>query len=63
MGAHLINGLNPCICILQAGVDVNLQECLGDTPLHKAAQSGRKVSIHPFTARVTVRVANYFNLS
>uniref|UniRef100_A0A3P9J8F2 Uncharacterized protein n=1 Tax=Oryzias latipes TaxID=8090 RepID=A0A3P9J8F2_ORYLA len=28
--------------LLKAGVDVNLQECLGDTPLHKAAQSGRK---------------------
>uniref|UniRef100_A0A3B3D2K8 Uncharacterized protein n=1 Tax=Oryzias melastigma TaxID=30732 RepID=A0A3B3D2K8_ORYME len=36
--------------LLQAGADVNLQESLGDTPLHKAAQSGRKVSVHPFIA-------------
>lgn len=30
---------------LQAGADVNLQNNLGDTPLHKAAYAGRKVRI------------------
>lgn len=31
---------------LQAGVNVNLQDILGDTPLHKAACTGRKVCVH-----------------
>lgn len=29
---------------LQAGADVNLQNDMGDTPLHKAASAGRKVN-------------------
>lgn len=33
---------------LQAGAGVNVQDNVGDTPLHKAARAGRKVisSIH-----------------
>lgn len=40
---------NTCVCMcvcchtLQAGADVNLPNNIGDTPLHKAAFTGRKV--------------------
>lgn len=32
-----------CFYTLQAGADVNLPNNIGDTPLHKAAFTGRKV--------------------
>lgn len=36
-------GVKVCVVALQAGADVNLPNNIGDTPLHKAAFTGRKV--------------------
>lgn len=49
----------------QAGVDVNLQDMLGDTPLHKAACTGRKVRLcdHKATACIYSRTTRKINLT
>lgn len=41
---------------LQAGADVNLQNNLGDTPLHKAAYAGRKVRIERGKSSASLQV-------
>lgn len=41
---------------LQAGADVNLQNNLGDTPLHKAAYAGRKVRIERGKSNASLQV-------
>lgn len=49
-----------CCYPLQAGADVNLPNNVGDTPLHKAAFTGRKVSqcIFYFPFRVLVSLCS-----
>jgi len=47
-GAHL--------CFLQAGADANLSNNVGDTALHKAAFTGRKVRITSITYHNTLRL-------
>lgn len=41
--------------IVQAGADVNLQNNMGDTPLHKAAYTGRKVK-HYLSAHIYIYI-------